>query len=120
MAPGGSAVLPVDGRTLKSMWAVQAELCIIGGKKEKKRKPGLGDEGRIWEELGREEGLIMIKIYCMHIGNPRRVNKSIFYFKCMSALPACTPGAHGEQKGVLNPLKLELQMVVYCHLGAGN
>lgn len=63
----------------------------------------------------------MIKIYCMHAGNPQRVNTAFFlYFKCISALPACMPGAHGEQKGVLNPLKLELQMTVYCHLGAGN
>jgi hypothetical protein len=30
----------------------------------------------------------------------------------------CMPGAHGGQKWVLDPLELELQMVVSSHLGA--
>jgi hypothetical protein len=30
----------------------------------------------------------------------------------------CVSGAHGDQKKVLNPLELELQMVMSCHVGA--
>lgn len=29
-------------------------------------------------------------------------------------------GAHGGQKRIVNPLELELQMVVSCHMGAGS
>lgn len=37
---------------------------LLETKKEKeKKKQGLADEGRIWEELGGREGLVMIKIY---------------------------------------------------------
>lgn len=31
----------------------------------------------------------------------------------------CAPGSFGGHKGTLGPLKLELQMVVSCHAGAG-
>lgn len=42
-----------------------------------------------------------------------------------SALPtcmctACMPGAHRAEKRALNPLALELQLVVRYHVGAGN
>ena len=32
----------------------------------------------------------------------------------------CVPGNHRSEKRASDPLKLELQMVVRCHAGAGN
>lgn len=32
----------------------------------------------------------------------------------------CMPGAHGDQKKVLGPLELELQVFVSHHVDAGN
>lgn len=32
----------------------------------------------------------------------------------------CMPGAHKSQKKALDPLPLELQKIVSCHVGAGN
>lgn len=45
----------------------------------------------------------------------------IIFFMCISVLPPCmfVPGAQRSQKRVLDPLKLELQMVV-SYLVAGN
>lgn len=57
-------MLPVDGLTPKRIRAVHTELWV--GEK-KKRKPGLDDEERIWEELGGGKGVVMTKMYCMHI-----------------------------------------------------
>lgn len=46
----------------------------------------------------------------------------MFYFVCMSALPACVhctisvPSAHGDQKGTLDPLELYLTNPTRCIL----
>lgn len=69
----------MDGRTLKSIVQYKLNSALLETKKEKEKNPGLADEGRIWEELGGREGVVMIKIYCMHAGNPQRVNTSIFF-----------------------------------------
>ena len=41
-------------------------------------------------------------------------------FACMHMYTACVPGIHGGPKRVMDPLKLELQMVVSCHSDAEN
>lgn len=38
------------------------------------------------------------------------------YCKCT----ACVPGAHGSQRGVSDALELELQMIMWYHVGDGN
>jgi hypothetical protein len=38
----------------------------------------------------------------------------------MSGCIMCMPGSHGGQKRALDPLGLELQTVMNCHVGAGN
>jgi hypothetical protein len=38
----------------------------------------------------------------------------------MDGLPACMPGAHRDQKRALDPLELELQMVVSHQVDDGN
>lgn len=52
--------------------------------------------------------------------------KIYFYFICLGVLSAYISvsvphvcGAHGEQKSVLDPLKLEFQMILSSHVGAG-
>jgi hypothetical protein len=41
-----------------------------------------------------------------------------FLHVCMCTI--CVPGALGSQKGEMDPLELELWMVVNHHVGAGN
>lgn len=51
-----------------------------------------------------------------------------FYFMCLHdclhvsllVYTICVPGVWGAQKRVSHPLKLELQMIGNCHVGAGN
>ena len=47
-----------------------------------------------------------------------------YYFIYMSVLPICLSVCHaharGSQKRSLDPLELQLEMVVSCHVGAGN
>ena len=51
---------------------------------------------------------------------------SIFYFMCMAVLSAlyvcepCMSGACEDQKRALDPLELELQIVVSHHVDAGH
>lgn len=50
----------------------------------------------------------------------------LIYFMCVSVSPECMSvhhlwaGTHGDQKRVLNPLGLELQVVISYHVSAGN
>ena len=41
------------------------------------------------------------------------------YFACMSLCLTYMPGTYKGQKRLWNPLELELQMAVSCHVGAG-
>lgn len=48
-----------------------------------------------------------------------------FVCVCVGVLPACISvacagRAHGGQERVLDPLKLEVQMITICHVGIGN
>lgn len=38
---------------------------------------------------------------------------------CMSVYCVCVPGVYRDQKRELDPLQLELQRAVSCHVGAG-
>ncbi|KAM7335920.1 hypothetical protein ACRRTK_004413 [Alexandromys fortis] len=41
-------------------------------------------------------------------------------FACMFVCTPCVNSAQGDQKGELDPVGLELQMVLNCHVGAEN
>jgi hypothetical protein len=43
-----------------------------------------------------------------------------FGYIYVSVLCVCMPGACGGQKRASDPLELELQMVVNCHVSSGN
>lgn len=43
----------------------------------------------------------------------------IYVRVCLHIYTMCMPRVHGDKKGVSDPLELELQMTLNCHLGAG-
>lgn len=48
--------------------------------------------------------ILLVFVFCLHV--------------CLST--ACVPGVLQSKKGVSEPLTLELEVPVSCHVGAGN
>lgn len=46
--------------------------------------------------------------------------KDVFIFISCECFATCMPGAYGGEKRASDPLGLELERVISCHVGAGN
>lgn len=54
---------------------------------------------------------------CLCSGCFLKVVLSIYVCGCFSYMFTCVAGIHGDQKRMLDPLGLELQMIESCHVG---
>jgi hypothetical protein len=98
--------------------------------KESAPPPRPAENPHLHNFITRKKVLIKLYLHSIRLFVQLLHKPSIRFFKkisvydclpvCIDRYIMCISGTHGSQKTVLILLELELQMVVSCHVGAGN